>query len=150
MPSLRTTQAPGIAAAPVTVGRKPSTPWKIGVGVLLLIAAAANGSRSPSGGAAGALGALAGLCVLVLGGIALIASGLPKTLGSPEFAKRRRRLWLKHMGIGFLLMVACAFALSYMGFAGAALLAIWLYWFMWSWVAWRIADRTAALDARLV
>lgn len=149
MPSLRTTQVPRVAPALVTVGRKPSTPWKIGVGVLLLIAAAANSTNPASGGAAGALGALVGLCVLVFGGIALIASGLPRTLGSPEFAKRRRRLWLKHMGLGFVLMVACAFVLSYMGFAGAAVLAIWLYWFMWSWMSWRIAERTAALEARL-
>ena len=83
----------------VTVGRRPAAPWKIGVGALLLLGAfaASYSTRPNADGTAGALGGLIGECIYLFGGIALIAAGLPKTLGNQEFVKRRRRLWLKYM-----------------------------------------------------
>ena len=135
----------------MTVGRRRATPWKIGVGVLLLLAAAGNSTRPVTGGTAGALGSLTGLCILVFGGIALIVSGLPKNLGNQGFVKQRRRLWLKYMGVGFVLMALVAGGLAFSGFVVAGVLVTWLYWFVWTWVSWKVADRktTEKLQVRV-
>ena len=122
------------------IGRKPATPWKIGLGVFLLLAAMSNSTRPAVDGTAEALGALTGISTLLFGGVALIASGLPKNLGNEEFRKARRRLWYKLMGMGFLAMGVTAFAFASGGFITSAVLTMWLYWFVWTWVSWKIAD----------
>ena len=124
----------------VAIGRKPASVWKIGLGIMLILMAATNGTRASAGGAAGALGALTAIAMLVFGGAALIASGLPKNIGNPEFMKARRRHWFRLMGFGLIVMVGCAASLLALGFTGAAVLVTWLYWFVWTWVSWKYAD----------
>jgi hypothetical protein len=125
----------------ISVGRRPARAWKIGLGVLLLLMAAGNSTRPAAEDSAGALGALTAILILVFGGAALIASGLPKNIGNPEFTKARRRLWYKLMGVGLLVMVGSAVSLFGLGFPAAAVLVTWLYWFVWTWVSWKYADR---------
>lgn len=133
----------------VATGRKPATPWKIVAGVLLLLFAAGNSTRRSPGDLAGALGSLIGLCILVFGGIALIASGLSKNIGNHEFVKQRRRLWLKYMGVGFVLMALVAGGLAFSGFIGAGVLVTWIYWFVWTWFSWKHADSKAIEKLRV-
>jgi hypothetical protein len=126
----------------MTAGRRSASAWKIGLGVLLLLLAAVNGSKPLAGGGmAGALGDLLGICTTVFGGIAMIVWGMPKTFGNVAFMKQRRRLWLQYMGVGFVLMAGTAIGLAVTGFMVSAVLVTWLYWFVWTWLSWRIADR---------
>jgi hypothetical protein len=89
------------------MGRKATTPWKIGVGILVLLVGAVNStSAPPAPNASAALGQLIGLATVVAIGAALVAAGLPKTLGTlPAFRKLRRRIWYRLMVLGFLAMV---------------------------------------------
>lgn len=132
-----------MAETMVAMGRKPATSWKIALGILLLLLAAANSTRATTGGTAGALGALAGVAILVFIGARLIASGLPKTLGNDEFKKTRRKIWYKLMGVGFVVMAMVVLALAFTSQASAAVLVTWVYWFGWTWISWRIADKRA-------
>ena len=128
----------------VTVGRKPATWWKIGVGVFLLLFMASNSNKPLPDDAAGALGAFTGNMTTFVCGIALVVAGLPKTLGNPEFTKRRYRLWLKYMGLGFVLSAIVAVVLFAISFDTSAVLVWLFYWFVWSWLSWNIADREMA------
>ena len=132
-----------MAETMVTMGRKPATSWKIALGILVLLAAAASSTSATTGGTAGALGALAGVAILVVIGARLIASGLPKTLSNDEFKRKRRTIWYKLMGVGFVVMVVLALALAFTSQALAAILVTWVYWFGWTWISWRIADKRA-------
>ena len=127
-----------------TLGRRPATPWKIGVGVLLLLFAAGGSQRSVMAGMGGmgeAIGALIAVLVFVFGGVRLIAAGLPKTLGNAEFVKRRYRRWWIYLGVGFVLMLAATEALDAIGFSNSATLVLMFYWFVWTWLSWLIANR---------
>ena len=127
-----------------TLGRRPATPWKIGVGVLLLLFAAGGSQRAVMAGMAvmaEAIGALIALLVFVFGGVRLIAAGLPKTLGNAEFVKRRYRRWWIYLGVGFVLMLTATTALEAIGFGISGVLVTWVYWFVWTWLSWLIADR---------
>jgi hypothetical protein len=60
--------------------------WKLVGGALLILAAVGNSTRDVPDGAAGALGALTGICLLLFGGIALVRSGLRTGEGRIEAA----------------------------------------------------------------
>jgi len=134
--------------APSGFQKKPASPWKIIAGVVLLLGAAGNSVKPipPEAGTAGALGALTGVTILVCGGAALIGWGMPKTLGTVDFQRRRRRLWYRMLLTGFLAMMVSAGILAWLSFVGAGIAVTWIYWFGWTWISWRIADKQARYD----
>ena len=120
-------------------GRKPATAWKIIAGaVLLLLLAAGNSARPLPDDLASSLGSLTGLTTLIAIGIALIASGLPRSIGNAAFVIQRRRLWLKLMLVGFLVMAIAVFGLLF--FQLSSVLLIYAYWSVWPWLSWLLAD----------
>jgi hypothetical protein len=113
--------------------RRPATPWKIGVGVLLLIAAVGTSRIPVSAGSAAALVALSARCTVIFGGIALDVAELPRTLRNPRFVKQRlpssplstgRRRLLKDIGGEFLLIALIA--------VDGGILVTALCWFVWT------------------
>ena len=102
----------------------------------------ANVKTAP-GDVAGALGALTGVVILVALAVWLIASGLPKSIGSEDLKRLRRRIWYKLAGLGLLVMILLAVGLAAVSQFTAAVLVTWAYWFGWTWISWRIADKKA-------
>jgi hypothetical protein len=69
-------------------------------------------------------------------------SGLPRTLHSdPEFTRQRRHAWWLLVGLGFVVMAVLALVLAVASGPTAGAFVVWLYWFVWTWVAWLVADR---------
>lgn len=132
------------------VGRRAAIPWRIALGVLLLAASAGNAARPIPPDAAGALGALIGKAVLLFGAIALIVSGVPRTLGTPAFVKARRRFWFRYLGVGLVMAVLLSIALSKVGRSETIALIPAAYWFGWTWISWLLADRQAKQLAMVV
>ena len=72
----------------------------------------------------------------------LVASGLPRTMGLDETQRRaRRRRWYLLAGVGFLVFMSLSLAAAIFGSFLVAVLISWLYWFVWTWVSWLLADR---------
>lgn len=120
--------------------------WRIGLGVLLLLMAAVNSTERVTDDPAAGFGALTGLALLVAAGIALIASGLPRTIGDDDFRRRRRRIWYRMLAAGLLAMVTFTTMLASFALVGAAVAVTWLYWFGWTWISWQLADTRARHD----
>ena len=57
--------------------------------------------------------------------------------------RRRRRIWYKLAGLGFLVMVLLAAGLAAASQFVAVVLVTWAYWFGWTWLSWLIADKMA-------
>jgi hypothetical protein len=130
--------------------KRPASLVRLGLGAFLLLAAAYNsGSLSPPTQHAEAVGRSIGLFTLIGVAVWLIASGLPRTAGiSPDLQARRRRIWFRLVAMGFPLMVVFAVGAAYFSMFVVAVLITWAYWFGWTIVAWRIADRRAAQLAK--
>jgi hypothetical protein len=115
------------------------------LGVLLLVSMLANsanvGPLPPT--LAGRLGALTGLLFGVVLVVWLIASGLPKTIGSKEFMQFRRRSWYKLLGLGLVITIVVGLGLTALSWVTAGVLVTWFYWFGWTWISWRMADAKA-------
>jgi hypothetical protein len=130
----------------VVIERRPARAGRIILGAVLLLVAAVSSTnvKTASGDVAGALGALTLLLVLVLPAVWLIASGLPLTIAANTgLRKARRWIWLRLVGLGFLVMLALAAAFAALSWSGAAVIVTWLYWFGWTWISWLLADRKA-------
>jgi hypothetical protein len=130
------------------IQKKKAQVWKLVLGGFILLIDLVNSSQraklAPVGDLAGVLGRLTGISVLVVVAVWLIASGLPKTTGLDKTQRRvRRKIWYILVGIGFLVMLALGVLLAYLGLFTAAVVAMWLYWFGWTWIAWLMADRKA-------
>jgi hypothetical protein len=132
-----------IPALPVQ--KRPASAWKIALGIGLLLVAGVNGAnvKSVPGDVAGAIGTLTGVLLLVLIGGCLIASGLPRTIGNNDIKNARHKIWYRLMGLGFLVMLAGAIAFAALSLFIAAVLVTWAYWFGWTWISWRLADKRA-------
>ena len=57
------------------------------------------------------------------------------------FVTRRYRRWWIYLGVGFVLMLPATTALEASGFGISGVLVTWVYWFVWTWLSWLIADR---------
>lgn len=122
--------------------RRPARGLRIFFGALLLLLTA-NSSTKPPADPAEALGHLMAVVAIVFAAVWLIASGLPKWIGDPQFTRMRRRIWYKLAGVGLVVMVFLAVTLMALSQLTAAVLVTWAYWFGWTWIAWRIADQRA-------
>jgi hypothetical protein len=71
---------------PSSVGKRPPRVWRIVLGAVLLLIGMINSAnvKTAPGDLAGALGALTGVLTLVALAVWLIASGLPKSIGSED------------------------------------------------------------------
>jgi len=128
-----------------SVGKRPARVWRIVLGAVLLLGGMINSAnvKTAPGDVAGALGALTGVVILVALAVWLIASGLPKSIGSEDLKRLRRRIWYKLAGLGLLVMILLAVGLAAVSQFTAAVLVTWAYWFGWTWISWRIADKKA-------
>ena len=128
-----------------SVGKRPARTWRIVLGAVLLLGGFVNSANvtTAPGDVAGAFGALTGVILLVALAVWLIASGLPKTVGSEDLRRMRRRIWYKLAGIGLVVMIVLAIALVAISQFTAAVLVTWAYWFGWTWISWRVADKRA-------
>lgn len=126
-------------------GNRPARVWGIVLGALLLLGGMANSAnvRTAPGDLAGALGALTAVVAIIALAVWLIASGLPKSIGGDDLKRLRRRICYKLAGLGLFVMVALAGGLAAASQFTAAVLVTWVYWFGWTWVSWRIADKRA-------
>ena len=85
------------ANGPAAVGKRPVRGWRITVGTILLLAQLGNkfrslGSAAPQGiGVTHAIGWLIGYPLFVALAVWLIASGLPRSIGSQDLKRTRRR-----------------------------------------------------------
>jgi len=140
---LENTMPDTIAAS--SVGKRPARVWRIALGAVLLLIGIINSAKvkTAPGDLAGALGALTGVVTLVALAVWLIASGLPKSIGSEDLKRLRRRIWYKLAGLGLLVMILLAVGLAAASQFTAAVLVTWAYWFGWTWISWRIADKRA-------
>lgn len=125
------------------VGRRAAIPWRIALGILLLLASAGNAAKPIPSDAASAFGALTGKAVVLFGAVALIASGVPRTLGTPAFVKARRRFWLRYLAVGLVVAMLFVIVVSKTGPAAAIAFIPAAYWFGWTWISWLLADRHA-------
>lgn len=142
------TAAPIAEAGSSSLTRQPTRGWRLVLGALLFLsiaATSANPKPSAAGDSASALAALFALFVIVGVAVRLIASGLPKWIGSKEFTRARRRLWFKLAGLGLVAMIVVALALAALSQFVASTLVMWAYWFGWTWISWRIADERTKL-----
>jgi len=91
---------------------------------------------------AGLIGEMAVDLVLLIPGVWLIASGLPRMIGLNKLERRsRRRRWYLLVGLGFVvLFIATAFLWRLRLYMVATVLLL-LYWYTWTWISWLIADR---------
>ena len=128
-----------------TLTKRPARPWRLVLGAFLLLVGMANSAnvRTAPGDLAGALGALTGVLMLVVAAVWLIGSGLPKAIGNRNFTRLRRRIWFKLAGLGLLVMIVLAIGLAALSQFAAGVLVTWMYWFGWTWISWRIADKQA-------
>jgi hypothetical protein len=115
---------------------QPARPWRIVLGVLLLLTLMGNSMRpqTQGGGVAGAAGTLTGATMLFTGGVYLINSGLPRAPGKAGFAKSRRRLWLGLAWLGFVVVVTLMFTVP-----GRIAQFLPAGFGIWIWVSWPIA-----------
>ena len=128
-----------------SVIKRPARVWRIVLGAVLLLGGMINSAnvQTAPGDLAGALGTLTGVVILVAVSAWLIASGLPKSIGPEKLGRLRRRIWYKLAGLGLLVMIVLAIALAAVSQFTAAVLVTWAYWFGWTWISWRIADKRA-------
>jgi len=128
-----------------SIGKRPARVWRIVFGAALLLIGMVNSAnvKTAPGDLAGALGALTGVVTLVALAVWLIASGLPKSIGSEDLKRLRRRIWYKLAGLGLLVMILVAAGLAAVSQFTAAVLVTWAYWFGWTWISWWIADKKA-------
>ena len=125
--------------------RRPARAWRLVLGAMLLLIGMVNSAnvRTAPGDLAGALGALTAIVMVVGAAVWLIASGLPKSIGNEKLTRLRRRIWYRLAGLGLLVMIVLALGLAALSQFTAAVLVTWLYWFGWTWVSGRIADKRA-------
>lgn len=128
-----------------SVVKQPARVWRVVPGAALLLIGMINSAnvQTAPGDVAGSLGALTGVAVLVALAVWLSASGLPKSIGNEDLRRLRRRIWYKLAGLGLLVMILLAVALAAVSQFEAAVLVTWAYWFGWTWISWRIADKRA-------
>ena len=127
-----------------SVGKRPARFWRIVLGAVLLLGGMINSANIQTApGDLGALGAMTGIVIVVGLAVWLIASGLPKSIGGEDLRRLRRRIWYKLAGLGLLVMTAVAIGLAAVSQFAAAVLVTWAYWFGWTWISWRIADKRA-------
>ncbi|MGD0002092.1 MAG: hypothetical protein ABSE21_18495 [Bryobacteraceae bacterium] len=82
------------------------------------------------------------LLVLLIPGIWLIASGLPRTIGLNKLERRsRRRRWYVLVGLGFVVFLIATIALNWFHLFMVSTVLMLLYWYAWTWISWLIADR---------
>ena len=127
-----------------SVGKRPRRTWRIVLGVMLLLSAMnISASARTAHGMPEVVGNFISVILYLALAVWLIASGLPKTNGSVDFRRLRRRIWFKLAGIGFLVMIGLVIALWAISQFTASALVTWVYWFGWTWVSWLIADKRA-------
>ena len=128
-----------------SLGKRAARVWRIVLGAVLLLGGMINSAniKTAPGNVAGALGDLTGVVTLVAFAVWLIASGLPKSVGSQDLKRLRRRIWYKLAGLGLLVMIVLVIGLAATSQFTAAVLVTWAYWFGWTWISWRIADNRA-------
>ena len=128
-----------------SIGKRPARSWRIVLGALLLLGGMVNSAnvKTAPGDLASALGALTGAILLAALAVWLIATGLPKSLGGQDLIRLRRRIWYKLAGLGLVVMILVAVGLAEVSQFTAAVLVTWVYWFGWTWISWRIADKRA-------
>ena len=114
-------------------------------GAFILLGAAVSGAKSENQAPRGlpeVWGSVIGVLITLALAAWLIASGLPKTMGLDESHRRaRRRKWYLFAGVGFLISMSLSMAAAIFKLLLVAVLISWLYWFVWTWVAWLLADK---------
>jgi len=138
-------------AVAVPVKWQPARPGRIVSGVVLFFLVATSNARTGAGtepeDLARALGALTAHLAFVGAGAWLFATGLPRSIAPGTQLKRKRRnLWLGFAGAGCGLMVVLVGAFLALSLVVPAVVTTWVYWFLWTWIAWLIADRRAVQE----